>query len=325
MLIDIDKIKVENRIRKDLGNLQELADDIRENGLINPPVVTPEYTLIAGERRLRACKLLGYQQVEVRVMTVKDYEHQLKLEISENENRKEFTFSERVEWAKRLEQIERIKANERMKNPTKNSSEGETAEIVAQESGFGSKDTYRKAKFISECADPDIIQKLNEEKISIHRAYQETKQRLEDEIQRLTEDNAALRQANKELEKKTEHPKVIEKEVVSPEAQMAVRELDRVKAENKRLKFELEAVKSTPRDERLDLEAKVSTFTGRIKEFLIQMAPLGYLGHEVIRTSPQAQREYENAIKALEKWCQDMRDAMVRPQESKIIEMEVIQ
>ena len=38
------------------------------------------------------------------------------------------TFSERVEWARRLEQVERIKAEERMRNPTKNSSECETAE-----------------------------------------------------------------------------------------------------------------------------------------------------------------------------------------------------
>ena len=54
MLIDISKIKVAERIRKDFGNIKELADDIKENGLINPPVVTPDFELIAGERRLRA-------------------------------------------------------------------------------------------------------------------------------------------------------------------------------------------------------------------------------------------------------------------------------
>ena len=60
MLIDINEIKISDRIRKDYGILQELADDIKENGLINPPVVTCDtYELIAGERRLRAMKLLG--------------------------------------------------------------------------------------------------------------------------------------------------------------------------------------------------------------------------------------------------------------------------
>ncbi|CAB1249695.1 ParB N-terminal domain-containing protein [Clostridium sp. MT-14] len=114
MLIDINKIKVGKRIRKDFGNIVELAEDIKESGLINPPVVTPEFQLIAGERRIKAMKYLRYKQVEVRVMTVKDYEHQLKLEISENENRKEFTFSERIEYARKLEEIERVKVRERM-------------------------------------------------------------------------------------------------------------------------------------------------------------------------------------------------------------------
>ncbi|OAA87593.1 ParB N-terminal domain-containing protein [Clostridium ljungdahlii] len=54
MLVDIDKVIVDKRIRKDFGNITELAEDIKENGLINPPVVTPKFQLIAGERRLRA-------------------------------------------------------------------------------------------------------------------------------------------------------------------------------------------------------------------------------------------------------------------------------
>jgi|SRR3712207_243585 len=95
MLIDINKIIIKDRIRKDFGNIEELAKDIKENGLINPPVVTPEYVLIAGERRTKACQVLNYSQIEVRVMTVKDALHQLKLEISENENRKDFSFSEK--------------------------------------------------------------------------------------------------------------------------------------------------------------------------------------------------------------------------------------
>ncbi|MBQ9648137.1 MAG: ParB N-terminal domain-containing protein [Oscillospiraceae bacterium] len=67
MLIDIDKIIVGDRIRKDFGDIEELAYDIEENTLLNALVVTPSgngdgtYLLIAGERRLRACKMLGYR------------------------------------------------------------------------------------------------------------------------------------------------------------------------------------------------------------------------------------------------------------------------
>ena len=190
MLLDITKIHVKDRIRKDFGDIQELADDIKENTLLNPPTVIPigdgMYQLIAGERRLRACKMLGYTSITVNSISVKDAEHALRIEISENENRKEFSFSERMDYAKRLESIERVKAEERMKNPTKNSSEGETAEIVARETGFGSKDTYRKAKYISDNADEETIRSLDEGSLSINAAFQrltKDKQQLERQLQ----------------------------------------------------------------------------------------------------------------------------------------------
>ena len=99
MLININKVTVGKRIRKDYGDIASLADDIQDRGLINPPVVTPDYELIAGERRLEAMKKLDYKQIEVRVMSVEDQEHQLKIEISENEERKEFTYSEKMDYA----------------------------------------------------------------------------------------------------------------------------------------------------------------------------------------------------------------------------------
>ena len=42
MKLSIEKIIVANRIRKDLGSVQELAEDIKANGLINPIVVNEE-------------------------------------------------------------------------------------------------------------------------------------------------------------------------------------------------------------------------------------------------------------------------------------------
>lgn len=84
----------------------------------------------------------------------------------ENSAEREYlTFSEKLEWARRLERIERVKAEERMKagkhlDPTKNSAGGETRDIVAKKSGFGSRDTYGKAKFIAENANPETIAKL---------------------------------------------------------------------------------------------------------------------------------------------------------------------
>ena len=213
MLVNIDKINVADRIRRDFGNIEELAQDIKENGLINPPVVTPDMVLIAGERRLKACKQLGFLQIEVRVMAVRDYEHQLRLEIAENEKRKSFTFSEGMVWARRLEQIESLKAKERMGQGKENFPElGQTRDIVAEQAGFGSGKNYEKAKFIADNADEETIQKLDEETISINRAYLKTKE----EVARLKTELA---------EAENRPPKVIEKEVTPPDYEQTKQQL----------------------------------------------------------------------------------------------------
>ncbi|TEB04148.1 putative chromosome-partitioning protein ParB [Pelotomaculum schinkii] len=75
--IDIDKIRTASRQPRQLFDpekLAELAESIRELGVIQPVVVRPEagggYELIAGERRWRACKSLGYKTIPA---VVKDY------------------------------------------------------------------------------------------------------------------------------------------------------------------------------------------------------------------------------------------------------------
>ncbi|WP_276914021.1 ParB N-terminal domain-containing protein [Aneurinibacillus aneurinilyticus] len=282
MLVEVGNIKVVDRIRKDFGNIEELADDIKENGLINPPVVTPDLQLIAGERRLRACKHLGWEQIEVRVMTVRDYEHQLKMEISENENRKEFTFSERVDWARRLERVEKEKARERqgertdIKENFPESEHGQTRDIVAEQSGFGSGKQYEKAKYIAENADAETIAKLDAGEISIHKAYMETKAKLQEAERKASEFE---RQANEikrkasELERENERllaeledahvkteviEKVVEKVVEKPVYHVP----DDVKRELSESKTRLSKAES----ERGKLEAALAEQYGRIRE-----------------------------------------------------------
>lgn len=182
MLVNIGKVTVGKRIRKDYGDILSLADDIQDRGLINPPVVTPDYELIAGERRLRALKKLDYKQIEVRVMSVEDYEHQLKIEISENEERKEFTYSEKMDYAKQLERIEAKKAKDRMavkKQGTDHGpgvKKGETRDIVGKASGFGSGRNYSRAKYVYENADDETIKEVDEGKKSIRKAHDEVRE-----------------------------------------------------------------------------------------------------------------------------------------------------
>lgn len=195
MLIEIEKIKIKDRIRKDFGNIQELADDIKVNGLINPPVITPDtYELITGERRIRAMKLLGYKQIEVRPMAVKDAEHQLNLEISENEARKDFSKAERIDYARRLERIESLKAKQRMSDGGKgveNLPHLKTRDVVASKLGIGSGKQYEKEKYIVENNNSlslDDFADWDEGKLSTNKAF--TKIKIEKE--RLEKENKIL-------------------------------------------------------------------------------------------------------------------------------------
>ena len=69
--VSLDSIVVDraNRQRRELFNIEELADSIHRNGLIHPIVVTPEHVLVAGERRYTAMKSLGWTSVPVQFTT----------------------------------------------------------------------------------------------------------------------------------------------------------------------------------------------------------------------------------------------------------------
>jgi ParB family chromosome partitioning protein len=75
------------RSRFDQAKLQELADSIISHGLLQPLVVSDNgdgtYTLIAGERRWRACQMAGIEQLPV---IIKDVSPQDRLELALIEN-----------------------------------------------------------------------------------------------------------------------------------------------------------------------------------------------------------------------------------------------
>lgn len=224
MLIDIDKIVVGDRIRKDFGDIEELAEDIKENTLLNALVVTPSgngdgtYLLIAGERRLRACKMLGYKAVPVNTVGVDDAERALMMEISENECRKEFTKTERLEYARRLALIEGAKAKERMSEGGKGTQDiagvGETRTKVAQALGTN-RETLRQEQFIADNADlldPADFADWDEGRLSTNRAYQRIKAAKEQAIRERDE-------AREEAEQLGEDISELQAEVASLEAQ----------------------------------------------------------------------------------------------------------
>ena len=108
--VPLSTIRVGKRHRKDLGDIRSLARNIQEIGLLHPVVIRPDRKLIAGERRLRALKLLGWTKVPV---TVLDLDKVIRGEVAENVFRQDFRPSEMVAIARALEPILRKEAKAR--------------------------------------------------------------------------------------------------------------------------------------------------------------------------------------------------------------------
>lgn len=105
MLVPIKEIKIRKRVRKDLGNLDDLKESLRLYGLMNPITINKKHELIAGERRLQAAKLLGWTNINANILDNMSEADQLELELEENNQRKEFTDEELMEGYKRLQRL----------------------------------------------------------------------------------------------------------------------------------------------------------------------------------------------------------------------------
>ena len=68
--IRMDNIKADERYPHDPGYLKTLAASIEEVGLLRPIMVDEAGTLIGGSPRLEACKLLGWKEVPVTVVSL---------------------------------------------------------------------------------------------------------------------------------------------------------------------------------------------------------------------------------------------------------------
>lgn len=122
--VDIEKIKpnpFQPRREFDEDRLRDLADSIRQYGVLQPLVVSREeiqkddggivveYELIAGERRLRASRLAGLEQIPVIIRVGDDNMAKLELAIIENLQREDLNAVERARAFMRL--VEEFKFN----------------------------------------------------------------------------------------------------------------------------------------------------------------------------------------------------------------------
>ena len=156
----LDEIVVGERHRRDMGDIAGLAASMADPrvGLLHPVVIRPDGTLIAGERRVRAAKLLGWKEIAV---TVVDLEAVVRGAFAENACRKDFTLSEAVAIKRALEPLEKAAAKERQgtrtdKHPGKlpTSSKGRAADKAAKATGMARR-TLEKAEAVVAAAEAE--------------------------------------------------------------------------------------------------------------------------------------------------------------------------
>ncbi|MBE3093920.1 MAG: radical SAM protein [Actinobacteria bacterium] len=174
----IDEIKVGKRYRKDLGDIDSLAESIKDRGLLHPIGITKDKQLKYGERRLEALKKLGIKELTEGIhYIVKDTDDIKADERHENIKREPFTPEEAVKvW-----QDEESYQGERTDLELGSDSERSPRKIARASKITGySTDSLSKAKQVVESGDRELIDKMNKG-MSIDEVYRKVKQKSFDE------------------------------------------------------------------------------------------------------------------------------------------------
>lgn len=118
--------------RKDLGDLTELADSIKANGIFQNLTVVPDdtgYTVVIGHRRLAAAKLAGVTSVPC-VITEMTAKEQMQTMLMENMQRSDLTVYEQAQGFQMMLDL------------------GSTVEEIAAKSGFSATTVKRRVKMM---------------------------------------------------------------------------------------------------------------------------------------------------------------------------------
>jgi len=116
MQVPISSITVEERVRKEIGDLSPLVESMQKYGQLSPLVLTRQNELIAGHRRLLAAKRLGWYTVDVTYVDRDSDVEKLEMELQENVHRKDFSPEELLQGYSRLEKLRRPSLARRLRD-----------------------------------------------------------------------------------------------------------------------------------------------------------------------------------------------------------------
>lgn len=143
--------------RKDLGDVTELAESIKVNGVLQNLTVVPligeitkkwdgeSYRVIIGHRRLAAAKLAGLEELPCVVVEMSERE-QLSTMLTENMQRSDLTVYEQAQGFQMMLDM------------------GDTVEDIAEKSGFSATTVRRRVKLL----ELDKLMNLNPQHLSYY-------------------------------------------------------------------------------------------------------------------------------------------------------------
>jgi hypothetical protein len=163
----IDDIVIGERHRNAFGDIAGLAASIKAVGLINPVTVTESGRLVAGHRRIEACRSLGVAEIPVRVVRSIDSAAKVLIaERDENTCRKEMTPAELKSLTDALLEIERPKAKERQGAradlhptscpPGQEVGNGNATDKASEAAGW-SRNSYQRTKRVLDAVDDGTL------------------------------------------------------------------------------------------------------------------------------------------------------------------------
>tara|TARA_Y100000310_G_scaffold332879_1_gene409300 strand:- start:251 stop:1534 length:1284 start_codon:yes stop_codon:yes gene_type:complete len=100
--VKLGEIKIGERYREEMGDIESLVKSIQDVGILQPIAVDGNNCLLAGRRRLAAATEAGFKTVPVVTLQVKGEIDSREIELIENTLRKDFTWSERAKLEKRI-------------------------------------------------------------------------------------------------------------------------------------------------------------------------------------------------------------------------------
>jgi ParB-like chromosome segregation protein Spo0J len=187
--VRIADIKIGNRFRKDMGEIDGLAASIDETGLLQPIGITPDHQLVFGLRRLLAYRnILGKETILARIVPM---ESLFLGEILENTMRKEYTLTERVAIADALRSF-RHGGDRRSDQARTCDVETLTVDQAAKRAGLGGKDTYLRAKDVTTHGVPELVQAMESHKLSIAAASEIAKLSPDDQLESVRRGKRAI-------------------------------------------------------------------------------------------------------------------------------------